>query len=92
MKNVNIYDSYSRVYDEDGITLLHEASGSEITAFSNLSYEEACIKVGELFEETKLLGSSYTEIVSQANLGLVEIKVEFSDKRRLHRVIYLKDN
>jgi hypothetical protein len=91
MKKINVYDSYTRVYDVDGTTLLHEASGSEITAFSNLSYEDACIKVGELFEETKLMGSSFTEVVSQPELGLVEIKVEFSDKKKLHRVIYLKD-
>lgn len=92
MKNVNVYDNYARVYDEDGTTLIHDASGNEITLFSNLSYEVACVKVSELFEETKLLGSSYTEVVSQPELGLVEIKVEFPDKKKLHRVIYLKDS
>ena len=92
MKNVNVYDSYARIIDEDGITILHEASGSEITVFSDLTYEDACVKVGEIFEETKLLGSSYTEVVSQPELGLVEIKVEFPDKKKLHRVIYLKDS
>lgn len=91
MKNINIYDSYARVLDTDG-TVLHEASGSEITVYSNETFESACAKVEELFEETKTLGSSYTEVVSQPELGLVEIKVEFPDKRKLHRVIYLKDS
>ena len=92
MKNVIIYDSYARVLDTDETTILHEANGSEITVFSNETFENACAKVEELFEESKTLGSSYTEVVSQPELGLVEIKVEFPDKRKLHRVIYLKDS
>jgi hypothetical protein len=92
MKNVIIYDSYARVLDADGTTILHEANGSEIIVFSNETFENACTKVEELFEESKTLGSSYTEVVSQPELGLVEIKVEFPDKRKLHRVIYLKDS
>lgn len=91
MKNVNIYDSYARVFDTDGTTILHEANGSEITVFSNETFESACAKVEELFEESKTLGSSYTEVVSQPELGLVEIKIDFSDGKKLHRVIYLKD-
>ena len=92
MKNVNVYDSYTRVFNQDGTTILHEASGSEITAFSDLSFEDASIKVGEIFEESKLLGSSYNEIVSQPELGRVEIRINFNDGRKLHRVIYLKDS
>lgn len=90
MKNVNIYDSYARILNTDG-TILHEASGSEMTVYSNESFENACAKVAELLEETKTLGSSYTEVVSQPELGVVEIKVDFPNGKKLHRVIYLKD-
>ena len=90
MKNVNIYDSYARVFNPNG-TVLHEASDSEITVYSNENFENACAKVGELLEETKTLGSSYTEVVTQPELGVVQIKVDFPNGKKLHRVIYLKD-
>jgi len=89
MKNVIIFDSYDRVYDENE-TLLHDASCSEIVDSTGLSQEAACNRVNDLFEATKLLGS-YTEITSEPENGVVEIKVEFADKRKLHRVIYLKN-
>jgi len=90
MKNVIIFDSYARVYDENGM-LLHDASCSEIVDSTDMGHEAACNRVNDLFEATKLLGS-YTEITSDSENGVVEIKVEFADKRKLHRVIYLKNN
>lgn len=89
MKIVYIYDSYGRVLDESG-EVLHEASGSEGPVTSPLTYEDACTEVNRIYEETKLLGP-YTDVVREPEKGLVEIKIDFPDKRKLHRVIYLKD-
>ena len=89
MKNVIVLDSYRRVYDVDN-NLLHDAKCSEIIDSQNLSFNEACLRVSEIFNESKLLGS-YTEIVSAPEKGVVEIKIEFNNKKILHRVIYLKD-
>lgn len=89
MKQVIIFDSFARVYDEND-ALIHDAFCSETVDSSGLSMQAACERVNTLFEATKLLGT-YTEITSQPELGVVEIKVEFADKKQLHRVIYLKD-
>lgn len=90
MKKVIIFDSYRRVYDEEG-ALLHDAENSETIAATGLSFEAACYKVAEIFEDTKLLGDSYNIVVGQPDQGVVEIQVEFTDKKFLHRVVYLKD-
>lgn len=89
MKNVLVLDSFRRVFDEQNNSI-HDAQCSENIAYSNLTLEQAIEKVTQLFNETKELGV-YTEVVSAPEQGVVEIKVEFTDKRQLHRVIYLKD-
>lgn len=89
MKNVIVLSSFRRVLNEDK-TVLHEASCSETIAASNLSFEDACNEAIKIFEDTKLLGN-YTEVLSEPQYGRFETKVEYPDKKLLHRVIYLKD-
>jgi hypothetical protein len=84
---VYIYDQYSKVLNEDG-ELLHSSEGSTSThgEFNNL--EDAKNKVNELYEESKALGT-YTDKIVKLGEGYAELVIEFVDKKKLNRVIYI---
>lgn len=89
MKQVLVFDSFPRIYDEDN-NLIHDCNCYENVVATNVSLQDALAQASNVFEETKLLGD-YTEIVSEPQYGRYETRVEFADKKILHRVIYLKD-
>jgi len=88
MKKVGSYDQYSEVFDSDGITVLHESNGSNIVHASDLTESEAIDYAKTVFESSKSLGT-YEEVIVREETGYYEIKIEFPDKKKLHRVIYV---
>jgi len=88
MKQVEIYDQYSEVYD--GTTLVHGGSGFTLVkgTFDNL--EDAKSSVENLYNSSKLLGS-YEDKYVNFDRGYAELKINFADGRKLNRVIYIID-
>lgn len=90
MKSVEIYDQFSNVYDTNGVTLLHVSSGYTIKKGIFNSQQEANELVYDLYEESKLLGT-YEDRIIKLNEGYAELKITFSDGRKLNRVIYTEE-
>jgi hypothetical protein len=89
MKQVEIYDQYSNVYDTDGVTLLHASNGSTSVEGSFDTQQEANEFVETLYHDSKTLGS-YTDKIIKLDEGYAELVIVFADKKRLNRVIYTK--
>lgn len=83
---VLIYDQYATVNDENG-KILHLSSGSTKVEAENLSDEQAKLKVSELYEHSKSLGSYADKLIKLEN-GYAELTIIFADKKKLNRVIY----
>lgn len=87
MKNIEIYDQFSDVFDTDGTTLLHASSGYTTVQGTVATQEEANIIVASLYESAKGLGE-YTDKIIKLDEGYAELKITFADGRKLNRVIY----
>lgn len=87
MKQVEIYDQFSNVYDADGETLLHASQGSVSIQGNFDTLEEAVTLVTSLYEDSKTLGT-YSDKIVKLNEGYAELNIEFADGRKLCRVIY----
>lgn len=88
MKKVIIYDQYSNVFAEDGVTLLHASSGNSYIAGEFSSLEEAKASVESFYNNSKLLGN-YEDKSVNLDKGYAELKVDFADGKKLNRVIYI---
>lgn len=86
MKKIEIYDQYSNVYEDDGVTLLHPSSGFT-TFIGNFDDAAALTEVESLYNESKALGT-YEDKIVLLDKGYAELVITFDDKRRLNRVIY----
>jgi len=84
--NVEIYDQYRNVLNEDG-TLLHNSESSSSVQGTFSTAAEAVHKVTELYEQSKALGTHADRIVDLSK-GYAELLITFPDKRKLNRVIY----
>lgn len=84
---VQIYDQYSKVLNDDG-SVLHESQGSTSDHGEFADLNSASVKVTELYEQSKLLGAHADKIVKLSE-GYAELTVEFADKKKLNRVIYV---
>jgi len=84
--NVEIYDQYHNILNEDG-TLLHKSESSSSVQGSYTSASDAVIKVTELYEQSKALGT-YTDVSVNLSKGYAELIITFPDKKELQRVIY----
>jgi len=89
MKQVEVYDQYSNVYDADGVSLLHISNGSTSVVGTFDTQEEANEIVKELYRDSKTLGS-YTDKIIKIDEGYAELVIVFADKKRLNRVIFTK--
>jgi len=86
---VEIYDQFLRVENEDG-TLLHANSGSAYIAGEFNSQEEANKFVTSEYKKSKLLGQSDKDKIIKLNEGYAELLITFADKKELNRVIWIK--
>jgi hypothetical protein len=84
---VEIYDQYSQILNEDN-TELHPSVGSTSSHGEFTALADAANKVAELYEESKTLGL-YTDKIVKLNEGYAELTIEFPDKKKLNRVIYV---
>lgn len=88
MKNVGSYDQYQRVFADDGVTVLHESTGSNLVHASDLTDSDAISYAKTVFDSSKTLGT-YKEVIVNEDKGYFELDIEFPDKKLLHRTIYV---
>jgi len=77
--------------DTSRYTLIHSASASTVTQATDLTPEEAITAVESLYNVAKVSGVSYTNKLLRLNEGYAELVINFSDGKRLNRVIYTKE-
>lgn len=73
------------------LILVHPSSGSVVVVEENLTEQAAKQKVTELYEVSKTLGSSYTDKIINSDQGYAELKIQFTNGKRLNRVIYISE-
>jgi len=78
--------------DTNRYTLVHSASAMVNVQAADLTPEEAIIAVQNFYNISKLLGDSYTDKLIKLDEGYAELVINFSDGKRLNRVISIKDN
>lgn len=93
MKKVEIYDQYKAVYSDpnDPDTLLHPSQADITEIGQNLEEYEAYGLVASLYESSKTVGESYTDINVNISRGYAELRINFEDGKILTRVIYTND-
>lgn len=77
--------------DTNRYTLVHAASGMTTTQATDLTPEEAITAVESLYNVAKVSGVSYTDKLLKLDEGYAELVINFSDGKRLNRVIYTKE-
>lgn len=87
--NVEIYNQYYAVYDENK-TLIHPSSGYTLIDSHNLSEPEAKNRVMELYNQAKNLGVQTNEKLVSQEKGYAEITITFEDGKILNKIIYAK--
>lgn len=90
MKKVEIYDQYKAIYSdpEDLTSLIHSPTASTMIVQEELSNQEAVDLVTSLYESSKTLGESYSDVNLNLPNAYAELRVYFSDGRVLTRVIH----
>jgi hypothetical protein len=77
--------------DTSRYTLVHQSSGFTTVQATDLTPEEALQAVESLYNVSKLSGISYTDKIIKLDEGYAELTINFSDGKRLNRVIFVKD-
>ena len=74
--------------DTSRYTLVHAASGFTAVEATDLTLEEAKTVVENLYNVAKVTGTSYTDKIIDFDKGYAELVINFSDGKKLNRVIY----
>ena len=85
---LNIQHHRGETLDTSRYTLVHGASSSTTVEATDLTFEEAKTVVENLYNVAKATGVSYTDRTIDYDKGYAELVINFSDGKKLNRVIY----
>jgi len=88
---LNIQWHKGETLDISRYTLVHGASAIVTTQATDLTQPEAIAVVENLYNVAKATGVSYTDKIIKLDEGYAELVINFSDGKRLNRVIYIKE-
>jgi hypothetical protein len=88
---VNVQHYRGETLDTSRYTLVHAASSVVTEQAVDLTQEEAIAAVESLYNVAKVSGVSYEDKLIKLNEGYAELVINFSDGKRLNRVIYIKE-
>jgi len=93
MKKVEIYDQYKAIYSDpnDPSTLIHPNQADVTEIGQDLSEQAAFDLVSDLYNSSKTIGESYTDINVNLSRGYAELRINFANGKILTRVIYTSD-
>jgi hypothetical protein len=88
---LNIQHHRGETLDTSRYTLVHPAVGVTTVEATDLTTQEAIQAVESLYNVAKVSGTSYEDKLVKLDKGYAELVINFSDGKRLNRVIYIKE-
>lgn len=80
--------AYNEPLDTSRYTLVHAGSGFTTIEATDLTESEATSVVSNLYDVSKVTGTSYVDKLVQLDKGYAELVINFADGKKLNRVIY----